>query len=831
VALVLSLGFFYVHQWSFASSDDQCTWRLSLEQRKVLIEEILPFGVAEDAGLLEGDELVAINGRPVQATPARLGEAQTLINALPADRVVIYTVRRNGRELYLPIRLIKPLNSTHLIVLFSALVAWSIGLLVAISSPRKKVARHFYYLGLVALLGTARGNFPAGWMAALQVLASLVRGAVPALWVHFFLRFPYPFPLRKNRRFLVGLYGTFLFLGLLNLAILLAKRWDPTFLEMGNLSTLNAPIVGSVLSLASAAAVAVGLGLFWTGSRQVPERHRKALLPALVLSTAILLDLLIYAYLSFRVQDRSLMFQREAWVFFAPLPLLPISFAYAIFRHGLFDVRRAILRWLSYFLVAGGVLAAYLGALAWLFSRKHGLSPEALGVLAGLAALPVGWLLRTTLLGLRRKFRRDLRSSRDLILGRLRKSRTRLSEAAILESLVEGLRTAFRPQLLLLLPIHDGMVQLPEVLPAGDKRSEPRNSLVPDHLKFPAGLLQNALDNNELIISLETEEADWLQAQGPGMRKRIEDLGAQVLVLLMAGEEPRAALFLGGKYAELGYGREDRQLLSEAAQAAGLLLETALAHQKLLDQGRIEIEMRTARHIQEKLVSVADPGAPGFQCALRLDPALETCGDLLRVGRVSEDRWMAIVGDVSGKGLPAALYMSQATALLRFATRQEGLTLEQLLPALDNTMRSLLGPRDFITLGVVEWNTRGQFRLARAGHPPALLLRGSGLQDIETLFPRGRGLGLRPVSEGDWVIQEGTLEAGHWLVMYSDGLTEAMNQQGELYGVNRLGEQLQHFWGTRSVRAACEAVFTDVASFETQNRDDRTLFILGREGA
>jgi serine phosphatase RsbU (regulator of sigma subunit) len=67
--------------------------------------------------------------------------------------------------------------------------------------------------------------------------------------------------------------------------------------------------------------------------------------------------------------------------------------------------------------------------------------------------------------------------------------------------------------------------------------------------------------------------------------------------------------------------------------------------------------------------------------------------------------------------------------------------------------------------------------------------------------------------------------------MYSDGLTEAMSKRGELYGLQRLKDQLQRLWGTGSVRAACEAVFQDVTAFETQNRDDRTLFILSRDPA
>jgi len=140
-----------------------------------------------------------------------------------------------------------------------------------------------------------------------------------------------------------------------------------------------------------------------------------------------------------------------------------------------------------------------------------------------------------------------------------------------------------------------------------------------------------------------------------------------------------------------------------------------------------------------------------------------------------------------------------------------------------------MGPRDFLTLSLLEWDDAGQFRLARAGHPPMLRISGAGPLDAVELPSAGRGLGLRPFAQGVWQVVEGTLAPGQWLVMYSDGLTEAMNQRGELYGVGRLKAQVQRLWGTGSVRAACEAVYHDVSAFESQNRDDRTLFILARD--
>jgi sigma-B regulation protein RsbU (phosphoserine phosphatase) len=92
----------------------------------------------------------------------------------------------------------------------------------------------------------------------------------------------------------------------------------------------------------------------------------------------------------------------------------------------------------------------------------------------------------------------------------------------------------------------------------------------------------------------------------------------------------------------------------------------------------------------------------------------------------------------------------------------------------------------------------------------------------------GRGLGLKPALPGSWEVREGRLQRGDWLVLYSDGLTEAMNLEGELYGLERFRERLGVCRAGGSVQAACDELFLDVAGFESQDRDDRTLFILAR---
>lgn len=831
LALVLAVVSFALSQWVYASSDDQCFWKA--EGNKVRIREILPDGAAERAGILERDELVAIQGQPV--TARTLEGLRRFINEQPRGKEVLYRVRRNGRELSLTVALVQPFNFVGLSVVLSGLVAWAIGLLVVVSSPQRKVARHFFYMGAIALVipiyaPVDSGNVPLGLQITGHVLSGFIVSMATPLWLHFFLRFPHPFPLRRDRRFLIALYGGFLAMGFVSTGAAIAMaiaRSGP----YGDLSwmTTDLQLATTVFRAALGIAVIAGVTVFWLGALKLPRKRRMALMPALFFTTAIAIDLAAYSYLTAMAQGKSLIFQRQAWIFFSPLPLLPLSFAYAILRHGFFDVRRALLRWLTYFAVVGATLTVYFVVLSWAFEQGiKAFEARWVGVLAGLTAWPIGWALRRLLGALRRKFRRDLSSARELILGTLREPRCRFSEEALLEGLAEALRQSFHPHLLLMLPVTDRCMELPrlDVIEPDDPRAASQRK--PISLRLPLALVRNARDYQELAIGLAGDEADWIREQGWEARARVDALEAQIMVLLLASGEPHTAVLLGGKYAELSYGREDRELLREVAVSAGILLETALLHRRLLDQGRIEQELQTARRIQEGLITSEAPPIDGYDLALRLEPALETGGDLLWMKQRTNGNWIAAVGDVSGKGLAAALYMSQATALLEFAARQEAMDFERLLKALDQTLRNLMRSRDFLTLCLLEWDAEGRFKVARAGHPAPLWLGAGVREGLVEIVARGRGLGLRPEMRGAWEIREGTLAPGDWLVLYSDGLTEAADPEGELFGAERFQAILRRHWEGGTVQSACDTVFQEVAQHEAQDRDDRTLFILGR---
>jgi sigma-B regulation protein RsbU (phosphoserine phosphatase) len=239
---------------------------------------------------------------------------------------------------------------------------------------------------------------------------------------------------------------------------------------------------------------------------------------------------------------------------------------------------------------------------------------------------------------------------------------------------------------------------------------------------------------------------------------------------------------------------------------------------------RIESELAIAARIQK---SMLPSEVPTFGDGKNLDlyavmyPAKEVGGDFYDFGRVDEEHLYFAVGDVSGKGVPAALFMATSLSLLRTAAL-EGLPPDQVLTRLNRELSRENEACMFVTIfcGVLNVKT-GRLTYARGGHDPAFLLtEDRGLVELnEAAAPL---LGLAP----DLVYPGADIElrSGDMLFAYTDGVTEATNVRGDLFSSNKLREELLHL-RKRTARELVESVGNEVTAFagEATQADDITM--------
>ncbi len=252
------------------------------------------------------------------------------------------------------------------------------------------------------------------------------------------------------------------------------------------------------------------------------------------------------------------------------------------------------------------------------------------------------------------------------------------------------------------------------------------------------------------------------------------------------------------------------------------------AHEDQAERERLKAEFNVARKAQENLLPAAAPHIPGFGIAALCHSARECGGDLYDFIPLSDGKLGIVVADVSGKGVPAALYMTLTKGLL-LSVSETSSDPGEILREVNKHLYEVCKRKTFVTLffGVLEPHTK-TLTYARAGHNPPVWRRQSQ-QVTQWLKPAGIGLGLNAGKSFDRVlkVEQIQLQPNDLLIIYSDGISEAMNQHQEEYGEDRL-EQIAALTDGMSAEESLSAVFANVSNFLGQvlPQDDQTLVVV-----
>jgi phosphoserine phosphatase RsbU/P len=250
--------------------------------------------------------------------------------------------------------------------------------------------------------------------------------------------------------------------------------------------------------------------------------------------------------------------------------------------------------------------------------------------------------------------------------------------------------------------------------------------------------------------------------------------------------------------------------------------------QHVIEEQRLHQELEFARQVQQSLLPTASPRVPGFRFYQYYQPAREVGGDYFDYVHLPGRRLAVAVGDVAGKGVPAALLMARVSTEERYCLLTER-TASEALTRLNQELTPSIGDR-FVTCVFLILDLESyQVTLVNAGHLPPLLRRG-GSPIVEHVGTETAGLPLGVAPEVPYVQTEFSLQQGDVLALFTDGLTEAENLSGELYQLQRLAAIFS--CGPGQVDAIADTVLKDVKRFTsgTSLRDDVTLICFGREG-
>jgi len=330
----------------------------------------------------------------------------------------------------------------------------------------------------------------------------------------------------------------------------------------------------------------------------------------------------------------------------------------------------------------------------------------------------------------------------------------------------------------------------------------------------------------------------WRTSAGSGSLALGVYLGGAVLIglvllrqVLTIVENARLYNRLQGTYREMEKKEEEvRQLnkdLEKRVAERTEQLKSAMAkqQQEAQERERIEQELRVARLIQHTLLPKSAPELEGHHIAVYYQPAREVGGDFYDFLDLEDGRLGLIVGDVSGKGVPAAIVMAITRTMLRAAYRLGSPAPGEILEQVNNILYPEIPPNMFVTCLVALLDSRsGRLHYANAGHDLPYLRHADG--GSEELRATGMPLGLMP--NMSYEEKEITLEPGESVLLYSDGLVEAHDPQREMFGFPRM----QGFVGAHPDAATLiDSLLGELERFtgeEWEQEDDITLLTLKR---
>jgi phosphoserine phosphatase RsbU/P len=760
---------------------------------------------ARQAGLQEGDILLAVNGRPLRGT-AIYGEEMAKAHA--GDLLGVTVRARDGqspgseRSVAFVLEAKRHAPLTVGLTLFVAMPAFCILLGFWVAAVRPRDSRAWLLLALLLCLATLWTPGLESWGPGVRDLAEIYRtffhSAWPVWMVLLGIYFPEPFPSRARWRWWDCLkWGLAAPLALYTLV--------DVALSLGGMEhfALVAPLqdwLQGPRHVVAGMSFAAGASLFFCAGAKLAmavspdaKRRLRLLLAGAIVSLAPLYILFLIALLMGQQMEQYF----PQWLFITAYVMLcffPLTLAYVIVVQRAMDVRVVIRQGLQYAFATRTIQVlrvvlsvASLYAVVSVLGRTRNRFLLLLIIGAGVAmAIWVKRLIEQLKAWIDRRFFRDAYNA-EIILSELsEKVRTIVKTEQLLETVSRQIADS---------------LHVPKVAVLVDgKWYRPAYALgfgtIPD-VGFPeSGATVRVLRERQGPVRVYFDDPDsWIYRTADMTdedRGKLATLRAELLLPLAVKGELLGFVSLSRKRSEEPYSGIDLRLLGSVAAQTGLALENArlaaVVAEEVAERKKLHREIEIAREVQERLFPQELPPVPGIDYCGKCRPALVVGGDYYDFLPLGEGKLGVAIGDVSGKGISAALMMASLQGSLRGQAMLESDNLASLMKRVNHLVYGASGASRYATFFYSQYEP-GMRRLTyvNAGHNPPFLVRmRHEAFAVERLDQGGPVIGLMP--DVPYEQASVTLYPGDVILAYTDGVSEGMNPLDKEWGEESLLE-------------------------------------------
>lgn len=803
----------------------------------------------EAAGIRKGDQLLAVQGRPYTG-------AGVLTDALAGKRIgdpITLTIRRaeapvSDREsITFPIGQAKgdsedePALGQWLFVIVLNLVmpifCLLVGFWVAVRRPQDPLA--WLLLGLLLSFSQVAISFDTlAWKGMLRDVAMAYHTGFNASWPVFMLLFGIYFPERLPLERRWSLVKWLLIVPLVTFAAANVASEIGEARNFASVQLLNGVLErwGGVVRFLQM----VATGLFFTfigakiGIATTPDARRRLrmLLSGAQISLTPLFILIVITLVQGKVPLQGL----PLWLVLPALILLflfPLTLAHVIVVQRAMDVSVVIRQGVRYAFARGGVMTLsflILNAIVFLMIweiKKQSTSPIEISVIlfVGVTSIFVirrlgQWLIKWT----DRRFFREAVNTEQVLNDLSEKVRTMVETKPLIETVTQTISDSLHVPRVAFLLKQDGSYKAAYTLgyPSPPSAIFPSNAQTVERLKKRKQAIPVYLDDRD----------GWVERTASGdERELLEALETELLLPLAVKDELSGFISLGPKQSEAPYSGADLKLLQSVATQTGLALEnsqlTAAIASEVAQRERLNREVEIAREVQERLFPQTLPAISGLDYSGACRPALGVGGDYYDFLLLPGSVFGIAIGDVSGKGIAAALLMASLQASLRGQAIRATSDLADLIGNVNRLVYDASAENRYATFFYAQYEPLSRkLTYVNAGHnPPIILRRRQGEWQITRLEEGGAVVGLLPAFP--YTQATVALEPGDVLLAFTDGISEAMNPEEEEWGEESLIEAAKACEGLSASDTIARLVeAADRFAGDAKQHDDMTLMVV-----
>ena len=808
------------------TSNDECLWeskKISKDSTAIFFDFVKVEGVAWNAGIRDGDQLLEIDEKTLHNTI----EAMYILNKFESGDYADYKYMRDGEIFTTKVYIKKLIQFDHLAGSLSALFWMIIGFIVLTAKPDGKIHKLFYLIGLLSVLTTLDILIPmyTGFLKFIQdyeIIAILIGCLwligicfIPFMINYFFWNFPNPFKFAERGWVKKSIFIIPTILSILS--ILLAVL---TFREVIDGMVFRSFI--QVITYFIIVADVTALIALIIQYRRIKSKEKGK--PILLMLVAVTFGLAVNLYTRQIAPALADTFFNSP-EYYTPIILViivPLVFAYSIFKYQLMDVSVVVKNTIIYGTATVSVAAIYFFVIYVAGqSISSFLGVENQGIIAGIFFIIFALVFQSTKDRfqdfLTKRFYPEQFASQKVLID----LSNELSTVVGLDNILQLMKKTFIDALKIktfgiLVMDKDGNLSLVDSVGMSNEQCVITESRIVQFLK----------DKYLITKYPSIEQVDFKTVLPDQKAERLISEGVYTIIPMLVKTKIVGLLLFGLKHSGSHFAGKDLELLWAAANQAAISIENARLYKTEVEKQKIERDLDLARKIQQGLLPQCIPDMNGLDICGEMIPAMQVGGDYYDLIQISDSKLFVVVGDVSGKGLSASLYMTKLQTMIKLSCSDDK-SPKEILIDINKRIYTEMDKSWFVTITLALFDLEKRtLTFCRAGHMPVLQATNGTVQSFRT---QGLGVGLERgiVFEKSLIEEEVKLSPGQIYAFFTDGITEAMNERNELFGDENLNSILKNKTKVRSADIVNE-IWHSIKTFrgEAEVNDDMTMVVV-----